>query len=271
MSEVASTRLWKLATPEGLKNIPGGAIITSDANDFLRTLSDEIADIVFLDPPFNLGKKYGSRSKKDDLLEESEYLHFITSVLSETVRILKPGGALFLYHLPQWALRLGSSLDRKLLFRHWIAVVMKNGFARGAYLYPAHYALLYFTKGDPNNFRRPKIPAPKCRKCGEFIKDYGGYIEYVEDGINLSDVWEDLSPVRHRSRKNRPANELPLELLRRVIQISGVKGGLIVDPFVGSGTSIIAAMEAGMHHLSCDRERSYCNAAIQRLEEYLNQ
>jgi hypothetical protein len=166
MSEESLTRFWHVEIPEGLKNIPGGAIITSDAIDFLGNLSDEIADIVFLDPPFNLGKKYGSRSKKDDLLEESEYLHFINSVVSETVRILKPGGALFIYHLPQWALRLAYSLDGKLIFRHWIAVVMKNGFARGDYLYP--------DQGRPKYLHETKDTRSKMQKMWGIYKRLWG-------------------------------------------------------------------------------------------------
>ncbi len=88
---------------------------------------------------------------------DSKYEQFMQSVLKESVRILCPGGALYLYHLPQWAMRLGAFLHGKMSFRHWIAVSMKNGFVRGNHLYPAHYALLYFSKGVPRTFNRPKV------------------------------------------------------------------------------------------------------------------
>jgi site-specific DNA-methyltransferase (adenine-specific) len=234
----------------------------------LNSLRNECADIVFLDPPFNLGKKYGSREGKADRHSESEYEQFMQSILRESVRILSPGGALFLYHLPQWAMRFGAFLQGEMSFRHWIAVSMKNGFVRGDNLYPAHYALLYFTKGVPKTFNRPKVPAATCRSCGQFVKDYGGYKRYIESGINLSDVWEDLSPVRHARYKKRSENELPLELTNRVIQISGRKKGLLVDPFVGSGTSIISAYDAGMRYVASDRETTYCDIAEARLKEY---
>ena len=170
--------------------------------------------------------------------------------------------------MPTWGLKFGAFLQEKITFRHWIAISMKNGFARGKYLYPAHYALLYFTKGIPSSFNRPKIPAPKCRKCGEYVKDYGGYKEYIRNGINLSDIWEDFSPVRHHKYKNRTSNELPIEFLRRIISISGKKNGVIIDPFVGSGTSILAAVETNMYYIASDREQMYCDTALSRLTKF---
>jgi site-specific DNA-methyltransferase (adenine-specific) len=259
---------WRTQAPKGAKEWPEGILVCCDALEFLTRMASEIADIVFLDPPFNLGKKYGTRKKKDDLMSQRDYISFMDEVLEHSIRVLKPGGALYLYHIPQWALRLGSQLEKQLSLRHWIAISMKNGFARGNFLYPAHYALLYFTKGTPNVFRRPKVPVLKCRHCGKLVRDYGGYSNYVRDGVNLSDVWDDLSPVRHPSRKNRPANELPLELLRRVVRISGLEGGVLVDPFVGSGTSVVASIEAGMQFLACDREPSCCDVTAHRFAQY---
>ncbi len=101
------------------------------------------------------------------------------------------------------------------------------------------------------------------------MKDYGGYKRYIESGINLSDIWEDLSPVRHAKYKKRSENELPLELTNRVVKISGRKNGLLVDPFVGSGTSIISAYDATMRYTASDREAKYCDIAEERLREHI--
>jgi site-specific DNA-methyltransferase (adenine-specific) len=76
------------------------------------------------------------------------------------------------------AYHLAAHLEAKgLLFRHWIAVSMKGTFPRGKKLYPAHYALLYFTKGLPATFNRDEVrqPVPACRHCGGDVKDYGGH------------------------------------------------------------------------------------------------
>lgn len=244
-----------------------GVVVCSDALQMLRALRDEIADIIFLDPPFNLGKLYGSNGKKADLIDEIQYFKYMQLVLERSISILKKGGALYLYHLPRWGIRFSNFLIERMNFRHWIAISMKNNFPRGKRLYPAHYALLYFTKGEPQCFERPKINPPTCRHCNKYIKDYGGYQKYINNGINLSDVWDDLSPVRHLKYKNRESNELPIEIPHRAIKISGFPDGLFVDPFAGTGTSIISARENGMRFIACDREREYFEMIKSRLEK----
>ena len=144
---------------------------------------------------------------------------------------------------------------------------MKNGFVRGRNLYPAHYALLYYTNGAARLFNRPRYSAHRCRHCGELVKDYGGYRHIVEkQGINLSDVWDDLSPVRHRNTKIRAANQLPLQLTDRVLDIAGSADALLVDPFVGSGTSVVSAVRHNMRFLANDLSRRNVNLSIRRLE-----
>lgn len=247
-----------------------GYLVKSDGLDFVRSLKDSIAQLVFVDPPFNLDKDYGIRSRLENGSDEY-YLSYMSDLLNECVRILAPGGALFLYHLPSWALKLGASFPTEMDFRHWIAVSMKNGFARGQRLYPAHYALLYYTKGHPANFARPKMKAQKCRHCGGYVKDYGGYRAIIdENGVNLSDIWEDLSPVRHEAYKHRDANELPRKLTDRVLAIAGKGGEVLVDPFAGTGTSLVSGLAKGMFFIGNDLSGRSLQVAKKRLDREQN-
>jgi site-specific DNA-methyltransferase (adenine-specific) len=257
--------LWRSKPPGPTTTLDGASVVRADCLAFLRSLRDESADLVFLDPPFNLGKTYGGARARDDRLTEREYFRQLCRVLDECVYKLRPGGALFFYHIPRWAIRFAPLLRRQLTFRHWIAIAMKNGFVRGKSLYPAHYALLYFTKGDPATFSRPKVAAPTCRHCGKYTKDYGGYKSFIADGINLSDVWDDLSPVRHRKFKSRSANELPAALTERIVSIAGRRRGLFVDVYTGSGSAAVAARKAGMRVVACDREPDHCALVVSRL------
>jgi site-specific DNA-methyltransferase (adenine-specific) len=244
-----------------------GKIVCGDAIEFLKSLPRESARVVFLDPPFNLGKQYGARKALDRMPGEA-YKKWLESVVSESISVLEPGGSLFLYHLPHWALRLGSYLDGSLSFYQWIAISMKNGFVRGPHLYPAHYALLMFTKGRPRKFVRPRISPQECRTCGELIKDYGGYRPIIRrKGINLSDFWDDLSPVRHANSKHRSANELPGLLYHRILTMVGSRGSLYVDPFGGSGSGVVAAARRGMRFAACDIVRANCNLMKRRILE----
>ncbi|HEV2202643.1 MAG TPA: DNA methyltransferase [Bryobacteraceae bacterium] len=245
-----------------------GTLYAGDALSFLQALGTDTAALIFLDPPFNLGKTYGSSRTTFDNRPQAEYETWLLQILEQCTRVLAPGGTLYLYHLPMWAMRLGSHLQKSLTFKHWIAISMKNGFVRGKRLYPAHYALLMFTKGAPAVFNRPKLEPALCRHCGKYVKDYGGYRPIIDaKGINLSDFWDDVSPVRHRNRKNRPANELPAVIFERVMKISANAEGLYVDPFAGAGGGALAAIGAGMKFKVCDIFRSNCALISKRIDQ----
>jgi len=69
--------------------------------------------------------------------------------------VLKPGGSLFVFNLPRWLIEYGAFLNSQgMLFRHWIACRMPKAFPRGQRLSPAHYGLLYYTKGVPAVFNK---------------------------------------------------------------------------------------------------------------------
>lgn len=111
-------------------------------------------------------------------------------------------------------------------------------------LYPSHYSLLYYVKGDrPNTFHPDRLQMQTCGKCYSEIKDYGGYKNKMNPlGINLTDIWTDISPVRHAKYKRRQgSNELSLKLLDRIIEMSSNEGDLVFDPFGGAGTTYMAA------------------------------
>ena len=225
---------------------PRGVLYETDCLNLFAALKDESIDCVFADPPFNLGKVYGNGAVSDDL-KKNDYLDWCCTWLDQAVRVVAPGGAIFVYNLPQWAFHLAAHLERRgMLFRHWIALSMKGTFPRGNKLYPAHYALLYFTKGVPKTFTRPRVPIPVCRHCGKDIKDYGGHRKFLNPlGLNLTDFWEDTAPARHSKFKARwHVNELKPMIPARCIEIATTKGEVVLDPFGGGGSTFEAAEHA---------------------------
>lgn len=242
---------------------PLGRLHQADCLTLLPSLANESVDLGFADPPFNLGKTYSS--KINDRVSDADYLAWCKAWLDEMVRVLKPGGSLFVWNLPKWNLPLGAYLGEKLTFRHWIAVDIKYSLPIQARLYPAHYSLLYFVKGGkPTAFHPDRLPVPCCRHCGGELRDYGGYKDKMNPkGVNLSDVWSDIPPVRHAKYKKREANGLSLKLMDRVVALASDPGSVVLDPFGGSGTTYVAAELTGRHWIGCELD---CSAIIDRFE-----
>jgi site-specific DNA-methyltransferase (adenine-specific) len=241
-----------------------GLLYHTDCLNLLAALKTDSIDCIFADPPFNLGKDYKNGAK--DNLEKTEYLEWCFSWIDEYVRVIKAGGSIFVYILPQWGFHLASYLEKRgMLFRHWIALSMKGTFPRGNKLYPAHYALLYFTKGTPATFNRVRVPIPKCRHCKKDVKDYGGHRKYLNPlGLNLTDFWEDTAPARHQKFKSRwHINELKPMIPSRCIEISTKTGETVLDTFGGGGSTYEAAQRLDRYWLGS--EVGDCSIIAERL------
>lgn len=241
-----------------------GALFAGDCLDVLPAIRAAVVDTIFADPPFNLGKEYGSET--NDL--RPDYLDWCYRWLDECIRVLKPGGSLFVYNLPKWNVAIGAHLmQRGLQFRHWIAVEISACLPIPGRLHPSHYSLLYYSKGKPKTFRRIRTPILTCRHCGGEVKDYGGHRDAMNpNGVTLKDVWSDIPPVRHWKfkSKERKANALSTKILDRVIEMSTVPGDLVLDPFGGSGTTFAVCESKHRHWLGV--ELDFAPQIVDRLE-----
>ena len=255
-----------ITRPSPALTTPMGVLYAGDCVAVLSDIQAASVDTVFADPPFNLGKLYGS--KVDDDRPDGEYIRWCHRWVDECVRILKPGGAFFIYNIPKWNVLLGAYLQdhHRMTFKHWIAVSIKLSLPIPGRLYPAHYSLLYYTKGKQKTFRRIRTPIELCRHCGKEIKDYGGHRGAMNPiGVNLTDVWTDIAPVRHWKfkSKKRSANALSTKILDRVVEMSTEPGDVVVDPFGGSGTTYDVCERKHRHWVGMDLES--CDVIAERL------
>jgi len=243
-----------------------GVLFRGDCISILPLIRSETVDTIFADPPFNLGKEYGAAV--DDERPDQDYLTWSYKWIAECIRVLQPGGAFFLYNIPRWNIPLGAYLmERGLTFRNWIAVNIKFGLPIPKRIYPSHYSLLYFTKGKAKTFRNVRTPIETCRHCGKEIKDYGGHRDAMNPkGVNLTDVWNDIPPVRHWKfkSKKRKTNQLSTKLVRRCLELSSRPGDLVLDPFGGSGTTYDVCEHTGRHWIGIEIEST--DLIMERLE-----
>lgn len=242
-----------------------GTLYNADCIEVLKWQPARSVDLIFADPPFNLSKEYDNGIK--DNLSMSEYVSWCYEWIEECVRILKPGGSLFIYNIPKWGSYFAGFLNKRLTMRNWIGVNMKFSLPLAGRLYPAHYSLLYYTKGEkPAVYSNQRVPIETCRHCGGELHDYGGYKNKMNpDGVNLSDIWSDIYPVRHKKTKNRTFNELSVKMLDRIISMSTNPGDIVFDPFGGSGTTYIVAELLGRRWLGS--ELGNCSVIWERFND----
>lgn len=223
--------------------------------------------MTFADPPFNLNKKYG---KYDDTKEQLDYLTWCNEWIDEMVRVTKPTGTIFLHNIPKWLSYYAAHLNKVAFFRHWI-VWDSGGAPLGKTLLPNHYGILYYTKSEKYKdfkFYDIRRSHPKCRLCKSFLKDYGGKKHLAHTfGPLLSDVWNDIHRIRHAKRRNHHPCQLPIPLLERLILMTTDKNDIVLDPFMGTGTTAVAAKKMGRRYIGLELDPKYAEIAEQNIEE----
>lgn len=238
---------------------------SGDCLSILSNIEDNSVDMVFADPPFNLEKKYSSYK---DQKPEEEYVDWCKRWLREMVRITKPTGSIFVHNVPRWLTYYACILNEIAYFRHWIAWdAMSNPL--GKTLLPAHYGILFYTKKQTGfKFFEIRSPHKLCRVCGSYLKDYGGKKDQMHPfGALVSDVWTDIHRIRHNVRRDEHPCQLPIPLLERVVLMSTDPGDIVLDPFLGTGTTIIAAKTLGRHYVGIDLDPEYVKIAKEKLEK----
>ena len=249
--------------------------------EVLKAVPSETIDLAFADPPFNLTKDYSGYS---DDRGESEYVGWSKRWLVEYERVLKPGGALVLVNLPKWAALLADFLSRagKLYLQNWI--VWDSLPEPKGVLMPAHYSLLYFTKGPRaarfnycsmengwQPFDEAVFPPDRADVCQRRAcvrrRRAGGHVWRGE----LTDMWFDI----HRDRRQRRTGQAqrvhpcqtPDRLLDRIIRLTTNPGDLVLDGFAGTGTSALVAMRLGRRFIAIEQDGGYLSIAARRISD----
>ena len=237
--------------------------IQGDCLEVMRKIPDNSVDVTFADPPFNLKKKYNTYYDKH---EGQEYLSWCQDWLNEMVRITKPTGSIFVHNIPKWLIYFGSYLNEIAIFRHWIAW-NAMGPPLGKTLLPNHYGILYYVKSEEFKFYDIRMLHKRCRKCHYILQDYGGKKGQMHQfGPLASDVWSDIHRIRHKTRRDEHPCQLPVHLLERLLLMSSDEGDIVLDPFIGTGTTAIAAKKLGRKFVGIDIDPKYVEIANRKLE-----
>ena len=239
-------------------------VILGDARDVLKRLPDNCVHLMVTSPPYNVGKEY------DEDLTLGEYLEFIEEVMEEVYRVLVWGGrACFNVanlgrkpyiplhaYLIQVFERIGFFLRGEIIWDKGDAV-SSSSTAWGSWmsavnpiLRDQHEYIIVMSKGD---FRREKRGREDTITKDEFL-------EFTRS------VWR--FPPESARKVGHPA-PFPEELPYRCIQLYTFEGDVVLDPFVGSGTTCVAALKTGRHFIGIDIEEEYVKKAEERIRKAL--
>lgn len=227
-----------------------------DAIDGLKSLADESIDLIVTDPPYNLSKDYG---KTNDNLSFDNYLKFSFEWLSEAKRVLKPNGTIYVFMGMQFISYIYEILDKdlKLNFNSWITWFYTQGIGKTKGFSPRHDDILMFTKTKNFTFNLDCIRVPQ---------KYYRSINNMR-GANPGNVWE-FSHVHFCSgnRQKHPTQK-PEGLIERMILASSNEGDVVLDPFVGSGTSARVCQQLNRNFIGFDNNEDYIQMSIERLKQ----
>lgn len=246
-----------------MMTLPLDQVIQGDCLETLKSIPDNSIDVCFADPPFNLDKKY---SKYDDQRSLEEYLEWCEQWLLELARVTKPTGSILVHNIPKWLTYYSAILNKHAHFRHWIAWDAMSA-PLGKTLLPAHYGILFYSKqAKGTKFYEIRAPHKTCRVCNNYLKDYGGKKDQMHPfGYLVSDVWTDIHRIRHNKRRDPHPCQLPIHLLERLILMTTDVDDVVLDPFLGTGTTAIAAKQLQRHYIGLELDPIYQEIAEEKL------
>lgn len=259
----------------------------------LKGFESSMVDLVYLDPPFFSQKNHSLKTRDyeeysfDDIWESlAEYLHFMKERLIECHRVLKNTGSLFLHCDRNASHYLKIVLDEVFGIENFRSeIIWKyrrwSNSKRG--LLNSHQVIYFYSKTKEfkfNTIYTPYSPTTNLDQIlQERIRNENGKASYKKDskgntvvgkskkGVPLSDVWEIpyLNP-KAKERTGYPTQK-PLLLLEQIVKISTDQGDMVLDPFCGSGTTLVAAKLLERQYIGIDIREKSIDLCKKRLEK----
>lgn len=264
----ASERDWRVGTQYAADH--DVTIHPGDCLELLGSLPAEAAELVVTSPPYNLGKEYEAR------LDLDEYVAAQARVLRECVRVLSPQGSLC------W--QVGNYVDRGaivpldtalypvfaalgLRMRNRIVWHFEHGLHCSRRFSGRYEVVCWFTKTDDYRFQLDPVRVPqKYPGKRHFKGPKAGQLSGNPLGKNPGDVWVIPNVKHNHVEKTEHPCQFPVELVERLVLSMTAPGGLVVDPFLGVGSTAIAALRHGRRVAGAEIEPRYVDIAWRRLE-----
>ena len=260
------------------------SIVQGDSIKLLNKWPEGWVDLCFADPPFNIGYLYHNYNDKRNT---EDYLAFSKEWMTAVHRALKPTGSFYLAIGDEYAADLCVIARREIGFhlRNWIIWHYTFGQQTKQKFAKSHTHILYFTKSEEGyTFNPDAVRVASARQTtyadvranpkGKLPDDVW-YLRPQETNGDLfqsdQDTWY-VSRVcgTFGEREGWHGCQMPLGVLDRIIKASSNPDDVVLDPFNGSGTTIVSAATQGRHFVGIDQSKEYVTHARKRLKHALN-
>ncbi len=253
-------------------------ITQGDCVALMAGMEEGSVDLVFADPPFNIGYEY---DEYDDKLPVENYLEWSARWMQQVHRILKPSGAFWLAMGDEYAaelkieaLRLGFECRSWVIWYYTFGVHCTHKFTR------SHAHLFYFIK-DPKDitFNAAEVKVPSARQLvyNDSRAAKGGRLPDDTWILRPQDCTDGFSPDEDtwyfprvagtfKERAGFHGCQMPEQLLGRIIKACSHPGEVVLDPFSGSATTVAVAKKLGRQHVGLELSKDYCALGQQRLD-----
>ncbi len=279
---------------------PLNTIAVGDCLDIIPTFPAHSVDLIFADPPYNIGYKY---DQYEDKRHDHDYIKWTQNWITACAHLLKPTGSFYILIGDEYAAETRLHLnqlekDRQLLFRNWIIWHYTFGQNCKAKFNRSHAHLFYcvgsaafknFKMSDPPfTFNRNEIAVPSARQttyadaranpAGK-LPDDTWYLrpQQTQNTIDRDQLVNYFKPDEDtwyisrlcgtfKERQGWHPCQLPEALLDRIIKLSSNPGDIVFDPFTGSGTTLAVAAQLKRKWLGCEMSSEYAKRATQRIK-----
>lgn len=241
-------------------------IIFGDALMSLKSLPDNSVDLIFADPPYNIGKNFNGHVEK--WKTEESYLEWCYEWLELCVQKLKQNGSFYVMTATQFMPYFDIFLRKKLTILSRIVWSYDSSGVQAKKYYGSMYEPILFCVKDKDNytFNSDNILVEAKTGAKRKLIDYRKAIPTVYSSEKVpGNVWE-FPRVRYRMEEyEKHPTQKPVALLERIIKASSNEGDLVLDPFSGTFTTCFVAKELGRESIGIEIQDEYVKIGLRRL------
>lgn len=244
-------------------------IINGDIFDVIRFIPDGIADLIIVDPPYNLSKVFNS--SRFTAMSNDKYINYIKSWLPLLCQKLKPDGSLYMCGDWKCSAAQQQAIEEELTVLNRITWQREKG--RGANSnWKNAMEDIWFAVKDKNDYYFNVDAVKMKRKVIAPYKENGKPKDWEETNVGNfritcpSNFWDDISvPFWSMPENTDHPTQKPEKLIAKLVLASSKPGDLVLDPFAGSGTTCVVAKKLGRKFIGVEIDEEYCTWGVKRL------